>query len=136
MSDATPAATEAPAVEAKVEDAGPCGKKIQVTVPAGRVRAEVDRAFEAYLAASPSIGRGAGMHEYDGIVRDYSPAAIQKRTTEARRRLRLKAVPTSDCCLAQPERRTKERCCNSIVARLIRRRSPGVCGAQMRVVYP
>jgi trigger factor len=45
MSESTPAATETPAVEAKVEDAGPCRKKIQVTVPAERVREEVDRAY-------------------------------------------------------------------------------------------
>jgi trigger factor len=41
MSDSTPAA----AVEAKVEDAGPCLKKIHVTVPAERVREEVDHAY-------------------------------------------------------------------------------------------
>lgn len=35
----------APAIDAKVEDAGPCLKKIVVTVPAERVREEVDHAF-------------------------------------------------------------------------------------------
>lgn len=33
------------AVEAKVEDAGPCRKKLSVTVPAERVAEEIDRAF-------------------------------------------------------------------------------------------
>ncbi len=45
MSDSTAADAEAPPVESKVEDAGPCRKKIQVTVPAGRVREEIDRAY-------------------------------------------------------------------------------------------
>jgi uncharacterized protein (DUF885 family) len=43
----------------------------------------VDRIFEAYVAAAPSIGRDAGMHQYDGVVRDCSPAAIQQRITDA-----------------------------------------------------
>jgi trigger factor len=43
MSDST--AAEAAAVESKIEDAGPCLKKVQVTVPAERVREEIDRAF-------------------------------------------------------------------------------------------
>jgi trigger factor len=41
MSDAT----AAPSLDARVEDAGPCRKKISVTVPPERVREEVDRAF-------------------------------------------------------------------------------------------
>jgi trigger factor len=45
MSESNAAGAEAPAVEAKVEDAGPCRKRISVTVPAGRVREELDLAF-------------------------------------------------------------------------------------------
>jgi trigger factor len=45
MSESTAAGAEAPPVEAKVEDAGPCRKRISVTVPAGRVREELDQAY-------------------------------------------------------------------------------------------
>ncbi len=45
MSESTAAGAEAPALEAKVEDAGPCRKKLTVTVPAERVRGELDMAF-------------------------------------------------------------------------------------------
>lgn len=45
MSDSPPSASAAPAIEAKVEDAGPCRKKLTVTVPPEVVREELDRAF-------------------------------------------------------------------------------------------
>ena len=45
MSDSTAAGAEAPPVEANIEDAGPCRKKVRVTVPAERVREEIDKAY-------------------------------------------------------------------------------------------
>jgi trigger factor len=45
MSDSAAAPAEAPAIDAKVEDAGPCLKKMRISVPPARVDAEIDGAF-------------------------------------------------------------------------------------------
>src|ERR1700691_4111241 len=38
-----------------------------------------DRILDRWLAEEPSIGRGAGLHELDGKVADYSAAGIAAR---------------------------------------------------------
>ena len=45
MSDSTAAPAGTPDISSRVEDAGPCRKKIRVTVPPERVREEIDRAY-------------------------------------------------------------------------------------------
>jgi len=45
MSETTPAEPAPAPVAAVIEDAGPCRKRLKITVPADRVRDEVDRAF-------------------------------------------------------------------------------------------
>jgi uncharacterized protein (DUF885 family) len=54
---------------------------------AGEVRRRLDEILDAALAAFPSQGRDLGLHAYDGLVDDLSPAALAKRAAERRRHL-------------------------------------------------
>jgi hypothetical protein len=54
---------------------------------AGEVRRRLDEILDAALAAFPSQGRDLGLHAYDGLVDDLSPAALADRAAERRRHL-------------------------------------------------
>jgi hypothetical protein len=54
---------------------------------AGEVRRRLDEILDAALAAFPSQGRDLGLHAYDGLVDDLSPAALAKRAAGRRRHL-------------------------------------------------
>jgi Bacterial protein of unknown function (DUF885) len=57
---------------------------------AGEVRPRLDAILDATLAAFPSQGRDLGLHAYDGLVDDLSPAALAARAAELLRGGRLR----------------------------------------------
>jgi Bacterial protein of unknown function (DUF885) len=62
---------------------------------AGEVRPRLDAILDATLAAFPSQGRDLGLHAYDGLVDDLSPAALAARAAERRRHLAELAAMTA-----------------------------------------
>jgi Bacterial protein of unknown function (DUF885) len=63
---------------------------------AGEVRRRLDAILDATFAAFPSQGRDLGLHAYDGLVDDLSPAALAGRAAERRRHLAELAAATTD----------------------------------------
>jgi hypothetical protein len=64
---------------------------------AGAVRRRLDEILDTALAAFPSQGRDLGLHAYDGLVDDLSPAALAARAAERRRHLaELAAMAPAD----------------------------------------
>ena len=51
--------TSTPTVDAKVEDAGPCLKKLSITVPAAMVKDELDSAYNGLTMIEPGSANGA-----------------------------------------------------------------------------
>ncbi len=61
--------------------------------PASAFAALRDRILDQWLADDPSLGRGAGLHQYDGKVGDYSAAGIAARLARIeKQRAELAAV--------------------------------------------
>jgi uncharacterized protein (DUF885 family) len=68
-------------------------KKTAETAPTSAFAALRDRILDRWLADEPSMGRTAGLHQYDGKVGDYSAAGIAARLARvAKERAELAAV--------------------------------------------
>ena len=77
-----PAGTEPPAVVAKVEEAGPCRKRLTVTVPAERVREEVDLGFRELIRSVQVPGFRVG-HVPPSIIKQRFSEEIKTDVVEA-----------------------------------------------------
>ena len=76
---APPPVAAIPVYPDRAGPAGPAAGAAEAPAAPSTFAALRDRVLDHWLADDPSIGRGAGLHAYDGKVADYSAAGIAAR---------------------------------------------------------